>query len=147
MTDTPPRRPSRGTARAQSRTRREPPHLTIGVDLVERRRVIATHARFGERFLCKVFTEREREQAEGRIERLVGRFAAKEACAKALGSGIGKDAAWHEIEIVRLPSGKPALELSGRAAERARELGLVAFDVSISDTHEHALAVVVAVGG
>ena len=147
MPNTPPRSPSGDTARAKSRARREAPHLTIGVDLVERRRVIATHARFGDRFLGKVFTEREREQAEGRIERLVGRFAAKEACAKALGSGIGKDAAWHEIEIVRLPSGKPALELSGRAAERARELGLVAFDVSISDTHEHALAVVVAVGG
>ncbi|HEX6799023.1 MAG TPA: holo-ACP synthase [Ktedonobacterales bacterium] len=146
MPDTPPRSSSRGPTRAQSRGRRGPPHLTIGVDLVERRRVIATHARFGERFLRKVFTEREREQADGRIERLVGRFAAKEACAKALGSGIGRDAAWHEIEIVRLPSGKPALELSGRAAVRARELGLVAFDVSISDTHEHALAVVVAVG-
>lgn len=132
--------------RHSSRTRRGPPRLTVGVDLVERRRVIATHARFGERFLRKVFTEREREQAEGRIERLVGRFAAKEACAKALGTGIGKDAAWHEIEIVRLPGGNPTLVLSGRAAERAAELGLTVFDVSISDTHEHALAVVVGVG-
>ncbi len=138
MPDTPPRR--------SSRTRRAPPRLTVGVDIVERQRVIALHARFGERFLRKVFTEREREQAYGRIERLVGRFAAKEAAAKALGTGIGKDAAWHEIEIVRLPSGNPTLVLSGSAAERAAELGLTAFDVSISDTHEHALAVVVAVG-
>ncbi|MFI5274917.1 MAG: holo-ACP synthase, partial [Ktedonobacterales bacterium] len=62
-----------------------PPRVAVGVDIVERQRVLATAARFGERFLCKVFTEREREQASGRIERLVGRFAAKEACAKALG--------------------------------------------------------------
>lgn len=138
MPDAPPRR--------SPRPRRQPPRLAVGVDLVERRRVIATHARFGERFLLKVFTERERAQAEGRIERLVGRFAAKEACAKALGTGIGKDAAWHEIEIMRLPSGNPTLVLSGRAAARAAELGLTVFDVSISDTHEHALAVVVGVG-
>jgi len=119
--------------------------VVVGVDLVEHGRVVETHARFGERFLARVFTAREREQAGGRIARLAGRFAAKEACAKALGTGIGRHAAWHEIEIVRLPEGKPALELHGRAAERARALGIVALDVSISDTHEHALAVVVGV--
>ena len=121
------------------------PIIVVGVDLVEQRRVVETHARFGERFLAKVFTRREREQARGRIARLAGRFAAKEACAKALGTGIGRDAGWHEIEIVRLPGGKPSLELHGRAAERARALGITELDVSISDTHEHALAVVVGV--
>jgi holo-[acyl-carrier protein] synthase len=144
MRETPPRRPA--SAKAPTPRRHDPPRLAVGVDLVERQRVIATHARFGDRFLRKVFTERERAQAGGRIERLVGRFAAKEACAKTLGTGIGKDAAWHEIEILRQPSGNPMLVLSGRAAERARALGLAVFDVSISDTHEHTMAVVVAVG-
>jgi len=117
--------------------------VAIGVDLVERERLLRTHARFGERFLRRVFTEMELAQAGGRIQRLTGRYAAKEACAKALGTGIGA-VAWHEIEIVRLPGGKPGIRLSGAAAERASMLGLTAFDVSISDTHEHALAVVVA---
>ncbi|WIG61486.1 MAG: hypothetical protein OJF49_004234 [Ktedonobacterales bacterium] len=120
--------------------------VAVGVDMIARERVIATYARFGVRFLEKVFTPLEREQAGGRIERLVGRFAAKEACAKMLGTGIGRDAAWQEIEIVRLPGGNPSLRLSGRAAARAHALGLIAFDVSISDTHEHTLAVVVGVG-
>jgi holo-[acyl-carrier protein] synthase len=116
--------------------------LAVGVDIIERARVLHTYQRFGQRFLTKVFTERERAEARGRIERLVGRFAAKEACAKALGTGIGA-VAWQEIEIVRLPGGKPAILLHGEAARRAAQLSLTAFDVSISDTHEHAMAVVV----
>ncbi len=123
-----------------------PPAVAIGVDLLERARLIRTYERFGERFLRRVFTDREREQAGHRIERLTGRFAAKEACAKALGTGIG-GVAWREIEIVRLPGGKPFIQLHGGAAERAGALGLTAFDVSISDTHDHALAVVVGIRG
>lgn len=122
-----------------------PVSIAIGVDLLERERVLRTYQRFGERFLHKVFTDVELEQAEGRIERLVGRFAVKEACAKMLRTGIGQ-VAWHEIETTRLPGGKPALRLYGRAAERAAALGLIAFDVSISDTYGHTLAVVVGVG-
>jgi len=121
-----------------------PQGVAIGVDLLERQRVTETYARFGERFLVRVFTPRELEQAGWRIERLAGRFAAKEACAKALGTGIGAGAAWREIEIVRLAGGKPRIVLHGRAAARAQTLGLSAFDVSISDTTEHVLAVVVA---
>jgi holo-[acyl-carrier protein] synthase len=117
--------------------------VAIGVDLLERTRLLATYAHFGERFLQRVFTPTELEQAGGRVERLAGRFAAKEACAKALGTGIGT-VAWREIEIVRLPGGQPRIRLSGRAEQLADRLGLAAFDVSISDTHEHALAVVVA---
>lgn len=130
----------------------EPLHLpaapvvvTVGVDLVEVERLVRTWERFGDHFLHKVFTATELDQAKGRVRRLVGRFAAKEACAKALGTGIGA-IRWHDVEVVRLPSGKPGLQLHGAAAERARQLGLVAFDVSISDTHEHAMAVVVGVG-
>lgn len=123
-----------------------PVAIAIGVDLVERARVLQTFGRFGERFLLRVFTETEREQAGGRIERLIGRFVAKEACAKALGTGVGQ-VAWREIEIVRLSGGKPALRLHGRAAARATLLGLTAFDVSISDTQSHAMAVVVGLRG
>jgi holo-[acyl-carrier protein] synthase len=122
-----------------------PSALAVGVDLVERERLIRTWERFGDHFLRKVFTPTELEQAQGRIARLAGRFAAKEACAKALGTGIGA-IGWHDIEIVRLPSGKPGLRLHGPAVARAQLLGLSAFDVSISDTHGHALAVVVGVG-
>lgn len=123
-----------------------PAAVAVGVDLVERARVLQTFARFGERFLMRVFTETEREQAGGRIERLIGRFAAKEACAKALGTGM-VTVAWREIEVVRLPGGKPELRLHGHAAERAAALGLKAFDVSISDTRDHAMAVVVGLRG
>jgi holo-[acyl-carrier protein] synthase len=123
------------------------PAVVVGVDLLERRRVVQSHARFGERFLRRVFTEREVEQGRGEIERLAGRFAAKEACAKALGTGIGANAEWREIEIVRVPGGKPRLVLHGHAKERAAALGLTAFDVSISDTETHVMAVVVGVRG
>lgn len=122
-----------------------PMAVAVGIDLVEQERLVRTWERYGDRFLRKVFTATERMQAQGRIQRLAGRFAAKEACAKALGTGIGA-IRWHDIEIIRLPSGKPGLRLHGAAAERARLLGLSAFDVSISDTHGHALAVVIGVG-
>jgi holo-[acyl-carrier protein] synthase len=119
--------------------------LAVGVDLMERERLLRTYKRFGDRFLRRVFTPTELEQAGGRIERLTGRFAAKEACAKALGTGIGA-ISWQEVEILRHDSGKPQLRLHGWATERARVLGLTAFDVSISDTATHVMAVVVGVG-
>jgi holo-[acyl-carrier protein] synthase len=120
----------------------QPVAVAIGVDLLERERLLRTFARFGDRFLRRVFTEAELALADGRIERLTGRFAAKEACAKALGTGM-VTVAWREIEILRLPGGKPTVALHGKAAERARLLGLTTFDVSISDTRAHAVAVVV----
>ncbi len=145
--DTPPQPISLGSGEAPPLPMPPAPvAIAIGVDLVERARVVQTFARFGERFLLRVFTEIEREQAGGRVERLIGRFAAKEAAAKALGTGIAS-VAWREIEIVRLPGGKPELRLHGRAAERAALLGLTAFDVSISDTQHHAMAVVVGLRG
>lgn len=121
------------------------PALSVGVDLLEIERLVRTWERFGDRFLEKVFTPTELDQADRRILRLAGRFAAKEAAAKALGTGIGA-IRWHDIEIIRLPSGKPGILLHGAAAERARMLGLTAFDVSISDTRDHAMAVVIGAG-
>lgn len=122
------------------------PPVVVGVDLIERARLVRTYARFGERFLRRVFTRTELEQAGWRIERLVSRFAAKEACAKALGTGM-TSVAWRDIEVLRLPGGKPSLRLYGGAAARAVLLGLTAFDVSISDTDTHTMAVVVGVRG
>jgi holo-[acyl-carrier protein] synthase len=120
-----------------------PVTIAVGVDLIERRRLLRSFEHFGERFLQRVFTPTELAQAHNQIERLVGRFAAKEACSKALGTGM-ISVAWREIEIIRTTGGKPAVRLHGRAAARAKELGLTAFDVSISDTEEHAMAVVIA---
>ena len=115
------------------------------MDLLARGRLERSYARRGERLLQRLFTPLEIAEAHGQIARLEGRFAAKEACAKALGVGIGRVASWQEIEIVRLPGGKPALSLRGGAAERAQALGVTAFDVSISDTRELVMAVVVGV--
>ncbi len=123
-----------------------PVPVVVGVDMVERARFVETCERFGERFLGRVFTPAERALVGARVARLAGRFAAKEACSKALGTGIGS-VAWREIEILRLESGKPVLQLSGNAFDQAERLGLGAFDVSISDTHDHALAVVVGLRG
>jgi holo-[acyl-carrier protein] synthase len=122
------------------------PSVVVGVDLIERERLARTYARFGERFLHRVFTPTELEQAGWRIQRLVSRFAAKEACAKALGTGL-TTVAWRDIEVLRLPGGKPSLRLHGAAAARAARLGLTAFDVSISDTDTHTMAVVVGIRG
>lgn len=122
-----------------------PVAVVVGVDLLERGRMARIYARRGDRLLERLFTPREVTEAKGDITRLESRFAAKEACAKALGVGIGKVIAWREIEIIRLPGGKPALCLSGGAQERAAELGISAFDLSISDTAGLVMAVVVGV--
>ncbi len=120
------------------------PGVVVGVDLIEVDRISQTVARFGQRFLQRVFTPEELQESQLRMLWLAGRFAAKEACAKALGTGIGAGAAWREIQVLRQPTGKPALHLQGAAASSAASLGLYAFDLSISHTHDHALAVVVA---
>jgi holo-[acyl-carrier protein] synthase len=122
------------------------PRIVLGVDLLENARLLHLHQRYGERFLRRVFTTTELEQAGWRAERLVSRFAAKEAAAKALGTGM-VTVAWREIEVLRTPGGKPALRLHGRAAARAAQLGIEEFDVSISDTQTHTVAVVVGVCG
>jgi holo-[acyl-carrier protein] synthase len=120
-----------------------PARLAVGIDLIEVERIAATLARFGARFLARVFTERELAIVGRNPVRLAGRFAAKEACAKALGTGIDGPR-WREIECLRDASGKPALRLHGQAAARARDLGWHTLDVSISTTRRHGIALVVA---
>jgi holo-[acyl-carrier protein] synthase len=123
------------------------PGVVVGVDLVEVARIGQTVARYGPRFLGRVYTPEELDESHLRVTWLAGRFAAKEACAKALGTGIGAGAAWKEMQVLRAPTGKPTLQLSGAAAARAAALGLYAFDLSIAHTHDHAMAVVVALAG
>lgn len=119
--------------------------LRSGVDIVEIRRLDEVSPAIRERFIRRVFTEQEIELAGGSSASLAGRFAAKEAVSKALGTGIGY-VRWREIEIQRGLAGEPQLVLHGRAQEVARHLGLQTWSVSISHGREHAVAMAVAIG-
>ena len=99
--------------------------IGIGADLCNIDRIGETLERFGDRFIARVFTETERDRSERRAERVASyakRFAAKEACAKALGTGMRMGTAWREMGVVNLRSGRPTLELSGGAAERLKAI-------------------------
>jgi holo-[acyl-carrier protein] synthase len=95
--------------------------IGIGSDLCDIRRVQETLDKFGERFIKRCFTEIERAKSERRVERAASyakRFAAKEACAKALGTGLNHGVYWRDMGVVNLPGGKPTMKLTGGAAER-----------------------------
>ncbi|MCX8024119.1 MAG: holo-ACP synthase [Thermanaerothrix sp.] len=119
--------------------------LRCGVDLVEIQRLERLDPQIRQRFLRRVFTPLELNEAGEDLAVLAGRFAVKEAVAKALGCGIGP-IAWQEIEVQRGPEGQPLLRLHGRAAERAAALRLEEWSVSITHTHTLAMAMVVAQG-
>ena len=116
--------------------------IVVGVDIIEIARIERTLRDFGERFLNKVYTERERERYRGRPNELAARFAAKEATSKALGTGI-RGIRWREMEVVSNRRGKPILVLHGTAAARAELLGIGSFDVSLTHSRTDAFAVVV----
>lgn len=116
--------------------------LAVGIDTIEIARIRRTLADFGDRFLHRVYTERERQRYGARISELAVRFAAKEATSKALGTGI-RGIRWREMEVLSNQRGKPILILHGGAAERAARLGLVAFDVSLTHSRTDAIALVV----
>jgi holo-[acyl-carrier protein] synthase len=124
--------------------------IGIGTDLVDIRRIEKTIERHGERFLARVFTEAERARADRRanvVETYAKRFAAKEACAKALGTGFRRGVFFRDIGVVNLPSGKPTLELAGGARERLREItpnGCRAeIDIALTDEWPIAQALVI----
>jgi len=99
--------------------------LGIGNDLIDIRRVERSLNRFGERFTCRVFTRIEREKCDGRRHRAAGyakRFAAKEACSKALGTGLSRGTYWRDMGVVNLKSGKPTLILTGGAKAHLKRL-------------------------
>jgi len=122
--------------------------LTTGVDLIEIERIERALARHGERFLQRVFTPTEVNYSLGRVRELAVRFAAKEAVSKALGVGMRHISPygiyWKDVEITNDVRGKPLVALHGRAAERATELGLTEWAISLSHTNEQAIAFVVA---
>ena len=120
--------------------------LSVGVDIIEVERIARAMDRHGERFFRRFFTQQEVAFCEQRIECLAGRFAVKEAVAKALGTGIG-DVSWTEIEVVCDGRGKPELVLHGQAKELAASLGLYNWSISLTHTDTHAVGFAVAIGG
>jgi holo-[acyl-carrier protein] synthase len=122
----------------------------IGTDLADIRRIENTLNRFGERFVNRVFTDTERAKSDKRKERAASyakRWAAKEACSKALGSGLRMGVAWKEMGVVNLPSGQPTMALTGGAAERMAGLIPAGHEarihVTITDDYPYAQAFVV----
>jgi holo-[acyl-carrier protein] synthase len=122
----------------------------IGSDLCDIRRIEETLGRYGDRFVLRCFTDIERRKSDGRAARAASyakRFAAKEACAKALGTGIRHGVFWRDMGVVNLPSGQPTLRLTGGAGERLKAIlptGTEAFiHLTITDEHPIAQAFVV----
>jgi holo-[acyl-carrier protein] synthase len=124
--------------------------IGIGSDLCDVRRIERVIERYGDRFLDRIFTATERSKADRRLTRIATyakRFAAKEACAKALGTGFRRGVFWRDLGVVNLSSGRPTIELAGGALERLRAItpaGHVArIDVSITDEGPMAHAMVI----
>jgi holo-[acyl-carrier protein] synthase len=120
--------------------------LKTGVDLIEIERFTTAYKRYGERLLQRLFTPTEIAENGLNMASLAARFAAKEAVAKAFGTGIGH-VAWQDIEICRGAAGEPILHLYGAASRLAAEHHLDTWSLSLSHTQNHALAFVVALGG
>jgi holo-[acyl-carrier protein] synthase len=120
--------------------------LGTGIDLAEVPRIAAAIERFGERFLHRIFTADEVRYCDSkanRAERYAGRFAAKEAALKAIGTGWGRGVSWTEVEVRRAPGGRPTITFHGRAAEIAAKLGVKHVALSITHSKEHAIAQVI----
>ena len=124
--------------------------LGLGSDLVDIRRIEKTIARHGDRFIDRIFTPTERAKAErraARIDTYAKRFAAKEACAKALGTGFRRGVFFRDMGVVNLPSGRPTLELTGGALRRLKEITPAGYeariDLSLTDEYPIAQAIVI----
>jgi holo-[acyl-carrier protein] synthase len=124
--------------------------LGIGNDIIDARRVGKVIERHGERFLSRVFTETERAKAErrrNRVETYAKRFAAKEACSKALGTGIRSGVWWRDMGVVNLPSGRPTMRLTGGALKRLESITppdhTAQIDLTITDDGPMAQAIVI----
>ncbi len=127
--------------------------LGVGNDLIDIRRIEKTLERYGERFTARVFTDLERKKSDARRLRAASyakRFAAKEACAKALGTGLRGGVYWRDMGVVNLPSGRPTLLLTGGAAKVLKELTPDGFeariDLTITDDFPLAAAIVIISG-
>jgi holo-[acyl-carrier protein] synthase len=114
-----------------------------GIDIAEVPRIAQSIQRFGDRFLRRVFTQGEIRYCESkanRVERYAARFAAKEAAMKAIGTGWNYGVAWRDIEVCRMPGGRPTITFHGKAAEFASKLGTKHIALSISHTPQLAIA-------
>ena len=124
--------------------------LGIGNDIIDIRRIEESIERWGDRFLLRVFTDIERAKSDRRANRAASyakRFAAKEACSKALGTGLRAGVFWRDMGVVNLPSGKPTLKLTGGALERLRAITpgdrVAQIDLTITDDFPQAQAIVI----
>ena len=124
--------------------------LGIGSDIVDVRRIERVIERHGERFLARVYTRTEHAKADGRAKRIetyAKRFAAKEACAKALGTGLRAGVFWRDMGVVNLPSGRPTMKLTGGALKRLQAITPAGYeariDLTITDEGPMAQALVV----
>ena len=124
--------------------------LGIGTDLIDIRRVEQSIAKYGERFLARIFTDSERAKSEKRTNKAASyakRFAAKEACSKALGTGLNRGVYWRDMGVVNLPGGKPTMRLTNGALRRLEEItppGMTAqIDLTITDDFPLAQAFVI----
>jgi holo-[acyl-carrier protein] synthase len=118
----------------------------IGIDLIEISRIERIYAAYGNRFLAKILSRREGSRFASAAEpaiHLAGRFAAKEACLKALGTGWSGGVKWREVEVLSDSSGRPVIELQGRAMDAFGSMGAVSIHCSITHTRDVAQAVVV----
>ena len=118
----------------------------LGIDVIENERIAQSLERFPERFVSRIYTDREKEYCQGRARPAIhfaARFAAKEAAFKALGTGWARGVHWKDVEIERLPSGQPILHLYGGALEQATSLGASRFLVSL--THDQTISAAVVI--
>jgi holo-[acyl-carrier protein] synthase len=127
--------------------------IGLGNDIIDIRRVEKTLERYGERFIARIFTDIERQKSEGRAGRAASyakRFAAKEACAKALGTGLSRGVYWRDMGVVNLPSGRPTLRLTGGAARQLQSITPDGFeariDLTLTDDFPLAAAIVIISG-
>ena len=120
--------------------------LGTGIDLAEVDRIQASIERHGQRFIQRIYTPGEIayvERKANRYERYAARFAAKEAGMKAIGTGWRRGVTWHDFEVANLPSGRPTLQLHGKAAEFAAQLGVKRVSLSLTHTAAHGMAFVI----
>jgi holo-[acyl-carrier protein] synthase len=124
--------------------------LGLGSDLIDIRRIEKTLERHGPRFIARIFTELEQAKSERRAARAASyakRFAAKEACAKALGTGLSQSVFWRDMGVVNLPSGKPTMKLTGGALRRLEAMTpqghKAQIDLSVTDEYPLAQAIVI----
>ena len=124
--------------------------IGLGNDMVDIRRIEASLNRFGKRFTQRIFTETEQTKSDRRAQRAASyakRFAAKEACSKALGTGFSRGVFWKDMGVVNLPSGKPTMQLTGQALEHLKRITPAGHDavihLTITDDMPYAQAIVI----